>query len=114
MLLWMPGSMTPSCAMAARKLSPLKGIRCNALACIAAAVEGLMHLAPACTLLLLIGSALFEFRRIWSTNALAAVMEQPVALLGTVILGFFVNWLNYVVIKLSSALTLKVWCTPPR
>jgi hypothetical protein len=67
-----------------------------------------MYLAPSCTLWLLLGSALFEFRQMSATGALAFILKKPMDFIMTAFLGFFVNWMNYVVIKMASALTLKV------
>ncbi|GAB4823502.1 hypothetical protein N2152v2_010548 [Parachlorella kessleri] len=71
-------------------------------------VEGLMYLAPSCTLWLLLGSLAFEVRSMRATGAFAFVARHPAPFLAAAALGFLVNWLNYVVIKKASALTLKV------
>ena len=67
-----------------------------------------MYLAPSCTLWLLLGSLAFEVRGMLAQGAFALVARHPAPFLATAVLGFLVNWLNYVVIKKASALTLKV------
>ncbi|GAB4823501.1 hypothetical protein N2152v2_010547 [Parachlorella kessleri] len=71
-------------------------------------VEGLKYLAPSCTAWLFLGSALFELRAMLAKGAFGFILANPGPFLATAILGFFVNWLNYYVIKNASALTLKV------
>ena len=72
------------------------------------AVEGLMHLAPACSFWLLLGVAFYEWPKMAQANALSLVTAKPLLYLAAAAMGFAVNSLAYIVIQLASSLTLKV------
>lgn len=72
------------------------------------AVEGLMYLAPACSLWLLLGIALVEWPRMAEEGALGLMAAKPLLYLSAAAMGFGVNSLAYIVIQLASSLTLKV------
>ena len=67
-----------------------------------------MYLAPACSLWLLLGIALMEFRTMVAEGAFLLVAARPAVYLAAAAMGFGVNSLSYIVIQTSSALTLKV------
>ena len=71
-------------------------------------IEGLMYFAPACTFWLLLGIGLFELRSMKAENAATLVANSPFLYLMAACLGFAVNSLAYLVIILSSSLTLKI------
>ena len=71
-------------------------------------VEGLMHLAPACSLWLGIGVVFVEARTMARENALQLIVDKPFLYALAAAMGFMVNLLAYVVIQTSSSLTLKV------
>ena len=66
-----------------------------------------MYLAPACTLWLLLGIAVLEFRTMVAEGAFLLMMRRPLVYLAAATMGFGVNSLSYIVIQTSSALTLK-------
>lgn len=72
------------------------------------AVEGLMHLAPACSLWLGLGVIFMEWGRMMEENAFQLVMNKPWMYALAAAMGFMVNLLAYMVIQTSSSLTLKV------
>ncbi len=72
------------------------------------AVEGLMHLAPACSFWLLLGVAFYEWPKMAQANALSLIYAKPLLYLAAAAMGFGVNILAYIVIQLASSLTLKV------
>lgn len=78
------------------------------LLCAALAVEGLMHLAPACSFWLLLGVAFYEWPKMAQANALGLIAAKPLLYLAAAAMGFGVNSLAYIVIQLASSLTLKV------
>ena len=67
-----------------------------------------MHLAPACTLWLLLGVAVLEYPLMVSEGAFGLMAAKPLLYLTAAAMGFGVNSLAYVVIQLASSLTLKV------
>lgn len=71
-------------------------------------VEGLMHLAPACFMWLMVGSIAMEAKSMITNNALAMVGAKPLHFMGAAAMGFAVNLLAYIVIQTASSLTLKV------
>ncbi|CAL8465208.1 g4743 [Coccomyxa elongata] len=71
-------------------------------------IEGLMYLAPACSLWLLLGIALVEWPRMAAENALGLIAAKPLLYMSAAAMGFGVNSLAYIVIQLASSLTLKV------
>ena len=77
------------------------------------AVEGLMHLAPACSFWLLLGVAFYEWPKMAQANALSLVTAKPLLYLAAAAMGFAVNSLAYIVIQLASSLTLKVSLAAP-
>ena len=67
-----------------------------------------MHLAPACLFWLLLGVAFYEWPKMAQANALGLIYDKPLLYLAAAAMGFGVNSLAYIVIQLSSSLTLKV------
>ncbi len=84
------------------------GLLVNPFQTSAAAVEGLMYLAPACTLWLAVGVGLLEFRTMAAEGAFGLIARRPGTYLAAAAMGFGVNALAYIVIQSSSSLTLKV------
>lgn len=78
------------------------------ITCALLAVEGLMHLAPACSFWLLLGVAFYEWPKMAQANALSLIAAKPMLYLAAAAMGFGVNSLAYIVIQLASSLTLKV------
>ena len=72
------------------------------------AVEGLMHLAPACTLWLGLGVFALELETMQKEGAFQLILDKPILYGGAAAMGFMVNLLAYIVIQTSSSLTLKV------
>ena len=71
------------------------------------AVEGLLYMAPACCMWLLLGVAVVEWPRMAAENALGLIAAKPGLYLMAAAMGFGVNSLAYIVIQLASSLTLK-------
>ena len=71
------------------------------------AVEGLLYMAPACCLWLILGVAVVEWPRMAAENALGIIAAKPGLYLMAAAMGFGVNSLAYIVIQLASSLTLK-------
>ncbi|PNW73196.1 hypothetical protein CHLRE_14g622700v5 [Chlamydomonas reinhardtii] len=71
-------------------------------------LQSLKFIAPAATLTLLAGSAVREYPGMVANNAGAIVARYPLHFLLAACLGLVVNVLGVVIIKLSSATTLKV------
>lgn len=71
-------------------------------------IEGLMYIAPACTVWLLAGALVAEVPHMMSSGASSVIMTNGGAFLLSACLGFVVNALAYGTIKLASSLTLKV------
>lgn len=71
------------------------------------AVEGLLYMAPACCLWLILGVAVVEWPRMAAENALGLIAAKPGLYLMAAAMGFGVNSLAYIVIQLASSLTLK-------
>ena len=78
------------------------------LHCTLPVVEGLMHLAPACALWLLLGVAVIEWPAMAREGALDLMRARPLLYLSAAAMGFLVNSLAYVVIQTANSLTLKV------
>ncbi|GIL59594.1 hypothetical protein Vafri_14339 [Volvox africanus] len=74
-------------------------------------IEGLMYLASTCCLWLMAGCVVVELPEMRRKDAIDVVWEYPSVFLCAAFLGFGVNALAYVVIKLASSLTLKVLAT---
>lgn len=71
---------------------------------------GVMYLAPACLLWLSAGCLIHEWPQIIREGKMQVVWDHPGLVLGSACLGFVVNTLSIIIIKLSSGLTLKVSC----
>lgn len=71
-------------------------------------VEGLMHLAPACALWLVLGVLAVEWPQMSEEGALGLMRAKPLLYLAAAAMGFLVNALAYVVIQTANSLTLKV------
>ena len=67
-----------------------------------------MYLAPACVAWGVLGVWLQEWPAMAASNALALIAAKPWLYLAAAAMGFGVNLLAYVVIQMSSCLTLKV------
>ena len=76
--------------------------------CLLLAVEGLMYLAPACTMWLFLGVLLVEWPAMAREGALDLMQAKPLLYMAAAAMGFGVNALAYVVIQTASSLTLKV------
>ncbi len=64
----------PSQLAAAASRPALRGLATPpARAC--GAVEGLMHLAPACSAWLFLGSVVLEFRKMWAAGAFSLILQ---------------------------------------
>mmetsp|Transcript_27077 Transcript_27077/g.68122 ORF Transcript_27077/g.68122 Transcript_27077/m.68122 type:complete len:400 (+) Transcript_27077:201-1400(+) len=74
-------------------------------------IEGLLYLAPACSLWLLMGCYVWELPRMQEERAFAIVAAHPWLFATAGFLGFGVNVLSLCVIRLGSGLTLKVLAT---
>ncbi len=72
------------------------------------AVEGLMHLAPACALWLLLEVVVIEWPAMAREGALDLMRAKPLLYFSAAAMGFLVNSLAYVVIQTANSLTLKV------
>ena len=72
------------------------------------AVEGLLYMAPACCMWLVLGVAVVEWPRMAAENALGLIAAKPGLYMMAAAMGFGVNSLAYIVIQLASSLTLKV------
>ena len=66
-----------------------------------------MYLAPACSLWLLLGIGLLEYRTMVAEGAFLLMMKRPGMYMAAAAMGFGVNTLSFLVIQTSSALTLK-------
>lgn len=71
-------------------------------------LQSLKYIAPAATLTLIVGSAVKEYPVMRATGGLAIVHRNPQFFLVAACMGLVVNILGVVIIKLSSATTLKV------
>ncbi|GLC43580.1 hypothetical protein PLESTB_000396100 [Pleodorina starrii] len=71
-------------------------------------LQSLKYIAPAATLTLLAGSAVREYPTMVAKQAFGIVARHPVHFFMAAALGLVVNVLGVVIIKLSSATTLKV------
>lgn len=71
-------------------------------------IEGLMYLAPACTLWLILGCSVLELRPMLAEGAFGLMAQRPLSFLAAAVMGFAVNALAYIVIQAASSLTLKV------
>lgn len=68
----------------------------------------LKSLAPACTAWMLLGTYLFEYSAMLEANAFGKMVAKPWLYLVAASMGFAVNSLCYIAIKLTSSLTIKV------
>lgn len=71
-------------------------------------LEGLMYMAPASMLWLALGSVVAEFPKMHANQALLIPLQHPGPFLLAAVSGFLVSILGFVIIKMSSALTMKV------
>ncbi|EFJ49182.1 hypothetical protein VOLCADRAFT_104385 [Volvox carteri f. nagariensis] len=71
-------------------------------------LQSLKFIAPAATLTLLVGSAIREYPTMVKNKAFSIVASAPFHFMLAAVLGLVVNVLGVVIIKLSSATTLKV------
>jgi hypothetical protein len=71
-------------------------------------MEGLMYLAPASIIWMVIGAAMMEFQEIADKNALLIVKNNPGLFLAAATMGFGVMTLALFTIQLCGSLTLKV------
>lgn len=71
-------------------------------------LEGLLYLAPTCTLCLWVGAAVFELRPMLEADALGLLLRRPWLYVASALLGFVVNVSSFMVLRYSSALTMKL------
>ncbi|KAG2493819.1 hypothetical protein HYH03_008037 [Edaphochlamys debaryana] len=71
-------------------------------------MQSLKYIAPAATLTLVVGSAIREYPTMLAENAWQIFLRNPWFFLLAACMGLVVNVLGVVIIKLSSATTLKV------
>lgn len=71
-------------------------------------LEALKFLAPACTMWLLLGTAVLEYPEMVASKAFDKIQSRPWLYIAAGVMGFAVNSLCYAAIKLTSSLTIKV------
>lgn len=71
-------------------------------------LEGLMHLSPACTLSLWVGTCALELPEMRANHAFALMAAKPGLYTASAFMGFLVNITSLMVIKYTGSLTLKL------
>ena len=71
-------------------------------------IEGLYVLAPASAFWLLAASIVLEYRDMVEKNAFDTMAKNPILFLAASFMGLGVNYLSYLVIQVTSSLTMKV------
>jgi hypothetical protein len=71
-------------------------------------IEGMMYLAPASVLWMVIGAAVFEFPGLLRDGSLYIIADNPMLFLAAASMGFGVTTLAFFTIQLCGSLTLKV------
>ena len=71
-------------------------------------IEGLMYLAPASVVWMVLFAAIFEWPGLLQSGALGIVAENPGLFMAAATMGFGVMLLSFFTIQLCGSLTLKV------
>jgi hypothetical protein len=71
-------------------------------------IEGQYVLAPATAFWLFIASSIYEGKRMLEVDAFSVIAKYPMAFLVASLMGLIINFLSYLVISLTSSLTMKV------
>jgi hypothetical protein len=71
-------------------------------------IEGLMYLAPASLVWMVLFAAIFEWPSLLRDGALGIVIENPGLFMAAATMGFGVMLLSFFTIQLCGSLTLKV------
>lgn len=71
-------------------------------------IEGMMYLAPACLMWMVVGAAILEFPTILREGALSIITENTFLFFAAASMGFAVTTLAFFTIQLCGSLTLKV------
>jgi len=72
------------------------------------ALEGLYHMAPVCTVWLWGLACFFELPRMIHQGKYVLIQQYSHFFVGAMVLGFGINLITYMVLKLTNAVTLKV------